>query len=307
MTADAAHPGSFEVFYGHGVPREAPPLDVGPEAANAVTSFELERFLQQRAGQRALGWRELLSEMGRGCIAPRDAFLLTLDDGYRDNLTDALPMLERLGVPVLIFVTTGFIDGTIEPAERTLARIVAGCAITLRLADGRALACGSMVEKQAAYEALRPAVKRKSPAARRRLLEALAAHNAVPLGAAEGVFLNWDEVRRLDRHPLVCIGAHTHSHPLLTTLSPAAAYGEISASKAALESRLGHAIDCFAYPYGGHNRLVRWLTARAGFKAAFATGQRRLAGGTPLDPLRIPRVDLKEAVAQSAGVAAQAA
>lgn len=35
---------------------------------------------------------------------------LTFDDGYRDNYTVAYPMLERLGVPFTVYVTSGFID-----------------------------------------------------------------------------------------------------------------------------------------------------------------------------------------------------
>lgn len=35
---------------------------------------------------------------------------LTFDDGYRDNYTHAYPLLKRLGVPFIVYVTTGFID-----------------------------------------------------------------------------------------------------------------------------------------------------------------------------------------------------
>ena len=37
---------------------------------------------------------------------------LTFDDGYRDNLEFALPILERHGVPFALYVPSAFADGT---------------------------------------------------------------------------------------------------------------------------------------------------------------------------------------------------
>ena len=49
----------------------------------------------------------------------RDAIALTFDDGYRDNLTVALPLLEKFGLPMTLFVVAGFVgsDGYLSEAE----------------------------------------------------------------------------------------------------------------------------------------------------------------------------------------------
>jgi peptidoglycan/xylan/chitin deacetylase (PgdA/CDA1 family) len=41
---------------------------------------------------------------------PAGAVLLTFDDGYRDNLWNALPILRRHGYPAVLFVPIGFLD-----------------------------------------------------------------------------------------------------------------------------------------------------------------------------------------------------
>ena len=44
-------------------------------------------------------------------LKPRGKWVcITFDDGYRDNYTLACPLLKRLGVPFVVYVTTGFVD-----------------------------------------------------------------------------------------------------------------------------------------------------------------------------------------------------
>ena len=51
---------------------------------------------------------ELVARMSRNAV-PRNALVVTLDDGYRDNLTHAAPVLSRYGLPATVFLATGFI------------------------------------------------------------------------------------------------------------------------------------------------------------------------------------------------------
>ncbi|HJS49324.1 MAG TPA: polysaccharide deacetylase family protein [Gaiellaceae bacterium] len=46
-----------------------------------------------------------------GIPLPPRAVLITFDDGYRDNLENALPVLRRHGYPAVVFVPIGYLDG----------------------------------------------------------------------------------------------------------------------------------------------------------------------------------------------------
>jgi peptidoglycan/xylan/chitin deacetylase (PgdA/CDA1 family) len=82
------------------------------------------------------------------------------------------------------------------------------------------------------------------------------------------------------------IGAHTLTHPRLTSLPVAAARHEIAAGRAHLEDITGRPVTSFCYPGGAfraeHVRLVR----EAGF--SYARTVRRFSLDAGSDPLRSP-------------------
>src|SRR5262249_47213358 len=81
-------------------------------------------------------------------------------------------------------------------------------------------------------------------------------------------------------------GAHSRSHPDLTTLADAEAEAEIGGSKAELEDLLGAAVTRFAYPYGAYDRRIRDIAARH-YACAFTTVEGRNDDGA--DPLALKR------------------
>ena len=47
----------------------------------------------------------------KGTPLPPQAVLITFDDGYRDNLKNAAPILQRYGYPAVVFVPVGYLAG----------------------------------------------------------------------------------------------------------------------------------------------------------------------------------------------------
>lgn len=64
------------------------------------------------------------------------------------------------------------------------------------------------------------------------------------------------------------IGAHTMTHPHLSTLPLERARAEIVDSKRLLEDRFGREVRHFCYPYGDYNEAVRELVGAAGYASA---------------------------------------
>ena len=84
-------------------------------------------FDEQLAALRDLGYTvvdldAVLAHYRDGAALPPRAVLITFDDGYRDNLEQALPILERHGYPAVLFVPIGYLDDSRPlPHEERLA------------------------------------------------------------------------------------------------------------------------------------------------------------------------------------------
>ena len=256
---------------------------------------------------------ELVERLREG-RAPANGLALTFDDGYRDTLTHAAPILARHGVPATIYLTTGYV-GTPETPWYDLLAL--GLKTTRRdavsLAAHETLALGSTAERLRALEATLRHMKGLPDCERRRLVDRLV-HDLDPVAPEDRkrLMLSWDEVDAL-RGLGFAIGAHTVHHPILSRVQPEAAWGEIHGSKVTIEKMLGMPVRGFAYPNGGADDYTPETVAlveRAGFGCAVTTRRGLNTSRTPRFELRrggpweqhLPTFAMKLAYYQMAGV-----
>jgi peptidoglycan/xylan/chitin deacetylase (PgdA/CDA1 family) len=208
---------------------------------------------------------------------PRPFAVLTFDDGYRDNVEHAWPVLKRHGAPWTIFVTTDFADGRGRLWWLELEEAIARLDQVVVSRDGEMLKLPSRTagEKQATFNT----VYRRLRAGTQERLWAVTADLAAQAGIVSGhlaaeLCLSWDELQDLARAPDVTIGAHTLSHPILATLGTTTAAREIAEGKALLERRLGRPVRHFAYPFGDRASAGArefCLAGQAGFATAMTS------------------------------------
>jgi len=224
---------------------------------------------------------------------------LTFDDGYRDNLEWAYPVLKRHRVPFAIFVTPAFADGTGHLWWQTLETAIAeNDSITVRI-DGheQGFACATTADKHSAMRAIGDALSAPGDEAKLRAAMAdLARRSNIDTDAAcASACMTWRELARLAADPLVTIGAHTMTHPKLRTLDADAARYEISASADRIAGELGVRPDHFAFPYGDASAAGErefGLAAELGFKTALTTRPSVLTGDHRTRLTRLPRISL---------------
>lgn len=220
---------------------------------------------------------------------PRNALAITFDDGYRDNLTHAAPILHRLGLPATIFLVTGHIDTPRALwVDRLAMAFKAATARRVELADGHALSLATVADRLAGLQTALGHLKRLPDDERTASVERLiAALHPIP-ERPKRLMLSWDEVAAL-RGLGFSIGAHTITHPILSRLTPNQVRDEVHGSKAAIEKALGVPVRAFAYPNGrpdDYNEAVTRVVREAGFTCAVTTQRGLNDTDTPVLELR---------------------
>ncbi|TIS87058.1 polysaccharide deacetylase family protein [Mesorhizobium sp.] len=192
---------------------------------------------------------------------------ITADDAYRDNMTEALPVLEKHGAPITIYVAPGLINGAADLWWDVIEDLVnARDRLTLMTSSGPAMIdCSTPAKKLQANARLHAYLTLEVREEDQRIvLRELARANGIDLEAPRpSTLMNWDEIRSIAAHPLVTIGAHTVNHRNLKRLSETDARHEIGDAKRILQAELGEEPHHLAYPYG-------YATAVGGREVGFA-------------------------------------
>lgn len=218
---------------------------------------------------------EELAERMRRRAVPRNALAITFDDGYRDNLTHAAPILARLGLPATVFLVTGAI-ATGEPLwfDRVAAAFKQAVTPAWRAPWGESLSLETPTQRLAALGQTLGHFKRLLNEERRRsvdqVLLTLGPGDERPL---KSLMLNWDDVQALMGLGIE-IGAHTVSHPILSQLTGEEAHTEVVESRRMIEAACGRAPRAFAYPNGrpeDYSPTIQTLVREAGFTCAVTT------------------------------------
>jgi peptidoglycan/xylan/chitin deacetylase (PgdA/CDA1 family) len=255
--------------------------------------------------------------------APSNAFAITFDDGYADNLHEAAPMLKSAGVPATVFVATGCLASTtgfwwdeLEALVLASPRLPAAIELTGDGARSRIRTHGPWALLSRIRRIHAPPRYSLYLTLRRKLLrlrheERLAALAQLrsQLGTANTPLpriMSAPDVAAISRQAGISIGAHTVTHPVLAAQSRSEQYREISDSRSTLESITGAPVRTFAYPFGSRRDFSE-LTVQLVREAGFALGCTTLPGtvGPDSDSLLIPRVSAAastpEALGRSAG------
>ncbi|MEP7187610.1 MAG: polysaccharide deacetylase family protein [Roseiflexaceae bacterium] len=104
-------------------------------------------------------------------------------------------------------------------------------------------------------------------------------------------YLDWDQLRSLAASPLITIGAHTRTHPMLTTLSAEQQWDELAGSKSDLEAALGVSVQHLAYPSGNYNAVTLQQVEQIGFTTAVTTRVGQLHSASQVLLLKRVRVN----------------
>jgi peptidoglycan/xylan/chitin deacetylase (PgdA/CDA1 family) len=197
----------------------------------------------------------------------------TFDDGFADSLTHALPVMERFGAPMTVYVATGMIERTMDAWWLSLAAWIRVNDRVVLPETGLAFDCRDLVAKKRAFIAIEAMIHRNYDLLTH-VRAAMAAGGVDSTTQLDREALTVEQLRRLSRHPLVTIGGHGDTHINLARASAANVHLEMTSNRQFLEDIVGAPVEHFAYPFGnaracGDREAI--IARSVGFRTAVTT------------------------------------
>ncbi|WP_224981913.1 polysaccharide deacetylase family protein [Geomonas agri] len=214
-------------------------------------------------------------------------FALTFDDGWKDNYTNAFPIIKKQDVPALIFIATdavetGSIFWTEDIAIKSKRQLIA---LGLAKARSSLIACFSEAKKwrianeQSFLAATQMWIEKLKTVATHERDNFIASYYSllgVESSPLQGYILNWSEIEDMSSFN-ISFGSHTHKHVILENAQPNQIEEELKLSKKVLAERLQFDIDAFCYPNGRYSGKEGELLADSGFEYGFCLDNQPLS------------------------------
>ena len=273
--------------------------DVPALGGAAISAKEFERQMKLVARwYRGISIDDLHGFFAGTHRLPDHPALITFDGGYRGVWEHAVPVLRRHGIPVTIYLVTGYIDGQMLPhAFRVDCLLEKTGAETFDapFPDGRrSFSLRSEREKKSCRVALMRLLNDTPPGERDALIEEIARRLGVdPRVTQRNPFLSWEEIAAAGADDTVRFASHSVNHPNLSRLPAEEARREITASKETIERMTGRAVTSFCYPMGYYSAEIKEMVRDASYRSA-ATVRYGLNGRRD-DPMELKRIAVHEA------------
>ena len=230
------------------------------EQRKILPYLEIKEFEKQIAHlkrlYRIITINEIAAILKGGASFPEPSVAITIDDGYKDNYYLAFPVIKKYRVPVMIYLTAGFIGTNsglwVDDIEFALSHAQTDSLCFPELFGNKSFNISNDEGEKEVFKMLFRALLKRNSIDRQNVIKNLFEIVGVDKRLIETrsrMMLNWGEVIEMKKYG-VSFGAHTMSHPFLPGIETSLAQYEIRHSKELIEKQTGQAVSHFAVPNG---------------------------------------------------------
>lgn len=257
--------GMGHIFMLHRVVKKEDEFQFPLNSGLSLTEEALESTIQlyRSQGFEFLSMDECYSRIKSKKKMTKPFVVFTLDDGYADNLTRALPIFERNEIPFCIYICSGFLNQE---------AILWWYLLEEKISQSEEKRSGRSNKDKEYYNERAKEMKvfHTSHSVDQTFTE-LNAKAEQNRNLHHQFSMTRQDLVKASRHPLLTIGAHTVTHRQLNLLSSEELVLEWQENKTELEEICDQEVVHCAYPYGGkedvNNKVVE-ITKKLGFKTA---------------------------------------
>lgn len=212
---------------------------------------------------------------------PENSCLITFDDGWRDNYTNAFPILKKYGIPAIIFITTDYIGTNKVFWHEKLCNILTRVECdSNKLSSIRNKWPANILERisnilKIPQPQRRPEIndlieylKSYPPDEINNFIRELVALFDVVEEVSQPVMLSWEQVKEMSQDN-ICFGSHTKSHTILTQISTDKVIEELTESKEIIEKKLSKPVHFLAYPNGNYDKNIVKIAKKSDYFVGF--------------------------------------
>lgn len=287
-------PGAIILMY-HSVAAKEDAVWIDPSNHLPPEAFERQmQFLAKH--RRVISLTTLIESLRQGESCPPGSVVITFDDGYRDNLTIAAPILSQYGLPATLFLPTGQIDrGEIQWIDEIYSCFRFRSCDHLSGLESLTQTCdlSDATQHEFAYRTLCDTLLISDHDTRRRLIDT-AYKRLKPSKRPPQLTMTWGDVRDLQtKYPGFDIGGHTVNHTDMSKLTADQALQELAACRERIQQMTGVAPVHFSFPYGRTSPMLQKVVADALFESACGGGH------DPMNGISADRFALRRVAAPS--------
>lgn len=212
---------------------------------------------------------------------PKNSCLITFDDGWRDNYTNAFQILKKYSVPAMIFITTDYIGTNRIFWHERLCNILTRVDYNSNKLSGIESKWPSNIlerisniikapehQRRPLINDLVEFIKSYSLDEINNLIRELEALFEVIEKDIQPTMLSWEQVEEMFQNN-ISFGSHTKSHAILMQVSENEIVKELRESKNIIENKLGKPVYFVAYPNGNYDDRVVKIVKESGYLAGF--------------------------------------
>lgn len=213
---------------------------------------------------------ELIDIYEKKSTPPEGAAWISFDDGWKNNMTDALPVLVEKKVPATFFISTGPVETSgvfwwslAEENKEMLPQ---------KFRDDFDLLWKVPEKERAETISLLESNFKKTP---------------------EREAMTVDDIRSMANYDFITIGSHTVNHVITVNCSDKELEDELTESKYKLEEWTGREINIFSFPNGDYNGRDIDMLMRSGYKSSVIVENRAATANDNI--YKIPRFSVGNA------------
>ncbi len=273
--------------------------DFSPNSILKITPEFLETTIQtvKAEGYDIISLDELYERQKHGNKSGKPYAVFTADDGYKDNRDIALPVLKKYNVPLAIYIVSDYSNHQGELWWFALEDIIKNSSsIQNPYNKGEMLEAVTTEQKYRAFDKIYWPMRKSNQQEQRATIREMAETHDYDIDAlSKELVMTWEELRELNKEPLITLAAHTKSHFAIARLSEDEAVEEIQTGMEIMEKELGEKATHFSFPYGSNcaaNSRDFELVKQFNFKTAVTTRKAVLYEEHKDHMMALPRVSL---------------